>query len=188
MLGGRRFKVALEYLHRHIRSRNCIPSAGEPLRRIVGWVGWSRKTNCWSRALEVADWQLADAHVSKLHHHTGVGLLLNVLLVAVLQPLYRIDISQESLSCLVKVAGKGGCGRVACCCGKNIQVWIKEALEHGARLASFNIEDHLVVLFGSMHVLDGLVQCCCFENILTKCNKTLCSMICKVDENIVLGS
>merc|ERR1711934_42486 len=175
MLGGRRFKVALEYLHGHIRSRNCIPSAGEPLRRIVGWVGWSRKTNCWSRAPEVADWQLADAHVSKLHHHTGVRLLLDNL-VLLLQGL------------LVKVAGKGGCGRVACCCGKNIQVWIKEALEHGARLASFNIEDHLVVLFGSMHVLDGLVQCCCFENILTKCNKTLCSMICKVDENIVLGS
>ena len=140
-------------------------------------------TNCESGwHLEVADWQLADAHVSKLHHlkncnsyivhfhhlsgsgrikscianhkhnialmidltlyHTGVrllldnlvlllqGLLLNVLLVAVLQPLcrwqwsissvdvvakviiwwefrttvylYRIDVSQESLSCLEK--------------------------------------------------------------------------------------
>ena len=28
-----------------------------------------------------------------------------------------------------------------------------------------------------MHVLDGLVQCCCFENILTKCNKTLMKVV-----------
>ena len=118
---------------------------------------WAWKPNSWLRSLEGSNWHLTDIHVSKLTNlkkvitktspelvadHAGVCLLLdnavlllqsfflNILLVAVLQPLDGVHIPQEGLACLVKVASIGGGGGVTGCGGKHIHIRRQQPLEN----------------------------------------------------------
>ena len=71
---------------------------------------------------------------------------------------------------------------------ENPETWRIWHLKHGARLAGFHIEDHLVVLLcweskpspnlsspshTCIHVLDGLIQGCRLQGVLAKGNETL---------------
>ena len=63
-----------------------------------------------------------------------------------------------------------------------------EVGEHGARFASFHVEDKLLVHLIGVHGLEGTEELISIEIVINDGNETSTSVISEVNENVVFGS